>query len=312
MADPTIPIAFGAGVVSFLSPCVLPLVPGYVSYMSGMTAGADDMSPRVKTIRATVASLVFVAGFTLVFVPLGATATLLGQALRSYQDEFRIASGIFIILLGLVFMGVIKIRFLQQEARFHPKPGAGLWGAAVLGGAFAFGWSPCIGPILGSVLTLAAGRQGSALEGAVLLGSYSLGLGVPFILAGLGVTRLTGVVGWLRRHTRRVSLVSGVLLTIVGVLFVTDQLFRSRSGCRKPSRPRPGLPSPHLTPTPSESRGGYRLLAQRCSSRKEQRASAQRIRSTESPRQEYRTWYRLLSQRQSLVKSSACDRVVHR
>jgi cytochrome c-type biogenesis protein len=225
MADATVPLAFGAGVVSFLSPCVLPLVPGYISYMSGMTAGADEMSTRLKTIRATAASLAFVAGFTLVFVPLGATATLLGQALRGYQDEFRIVSGLFIILLGLVFMNVIKVRFLQQEARFHPKPGAGLWGAAVLGGAFAFGWSPCIGPILGSVLTIAAGRGGSPAEGALLLTSYSLGLGVPFILAGLGVSRLTGVVGWLRKRTRTVSLISGALLVIVGVLFITNQLF---------------------------------------------------------------------------------------
>lgn len=226
MADPTLPLAFGAGVVSFLSPCVLPLVPGYISYMSGMTAGADAMTARLKTVRATIASLVFVAGFTVVFVPLGATATLLGQALRSYQDQFRIVSGLFIILLGLVFMNVIKIPLLQREARFHPKPGAGLWGAGVLGGAFAFGWSPCIGPILGSVLTLAAGRGGSPAEGALLLTAYSLGLGVPFILSGVGVTRLTGVVGWLRKHTRVISLASGALLVIVGLLFITNQLFQ--------------------------------------------------------------------------------------
>jgi cytochrome c-type biogenesis protein len=225
MADPTLPIAFGAGVISFLSPCVLPLVPGYISYMSGMSASSDEMSAHVKTMRAATASLVFVAGFTAVFVPLGATATLLGQTLRSYQDELRIFSGLFIILLGLVFMNVIKVPFLQQEARFHPKPGAGLWGAAVLGGAFAFGWSPCIGPILGSVLTLAAGQGGSAGEGALLLGAYSLGLGVPFVLAGLGVTRLTGVVAWLRRRTRGMALASGALLVLVGVLFITNQLF---------------------------------------------------------------------------------------
>lgn len=226
MVDATVPLAFGAGVISFLSPCVLPLVPGYISYMSGMTAHTDGMSPRAKTLRATLAALVFVAGFTVVFVPLGATATLLGQALRGYQDQFRIASGVFIILLGLVFMNVIKIPFLQREARFHPKPGAGMWGAAVLGGAFAFGWSPCIGPILGSVLTIAAGRGGTVGEGALLLAAYSLGLGVPFILAGLGVTRLTGVVRWLRLRTRAVSLASGALLIVVGLLFVTNQLFQ--------------------------------------------------------------------------------------
>lgn len=226
MTDPTLPLAFAAGMISFLSPCVLPLVPGYISYMSGMSAGTDAMTARLKTVRATIASLVFVAGFTVVFVPLGATATLLGQALRGYQDQFRIFSGLFIIFLGLVFMNVIRIPFLQREARFHPEPGAGMGGAAVLGGAFAFGWSPCIGPILGSVLTLAAGRGGSAGEGALLLTAYSLGLGVPFILAGLGVTRLSGVVGWLRRHTRRVSLASGALLVAVGLLFVTNQLFQ--------------------------------------------------------------------------------------
>lgn len=228
MADATIPVAFGAGVISFLSPCVLPLVPGYVSYMSGLTAGSEDMTARSKTVRATVASLVFVLGFTVVFVPLGATATLLGSMLSDYRSELRIASGLFIIVLGLVFMNVIKISFLQREARFHPRPGAGLGGAAVLGGAFAFGWSPCIGPVLGSVLTLAVGRgtEGTVSEGAMLLGVYSLGLGVPFVLAGLGVTRLTSVVGWLRKHTRKVSLISGLLLVGVGVLFVTDQLFR--------------------------------------------------------------------------------------
>ncbi len=228
MPDATIPLAFGAGIISFLSPCVLPLVPGYVSYMSGLTAGSEDLSTRTKTVRATIASLVFVLGFTAVFVPLGATATLIGSFLTDYRNELRILSGAFIIVLGLVFMGIIKIPLLQQEARFHPRPGAGLGGAAVLGGAFAFGWSPCIGPVLGSVLTLAVGRgtEGTVTEGALLLGVYSLGLGVPFVLAGLGVTRLTSVVGWLRQHTRKVSLASGALLVLVGVLFVTDQLFR--------------------------------------------------------------------------------------
>lgn len=228
MNDATIPVAFAAGVISFLSPCVLPLVPGYISYMSGLTAGSEDMPARTKTARATTASLVFVLGFTVIFVPLGATATLLGSLLSDYRNELRVASGIFIIVLGLVFMDVIKIPFLQREARLHPRPGAGLGGAALLGGAFAFGWSPCIGPVLGSVLTLAVGRgtEGTVTEGATLLGVYSLGLGVPFVLAGLGVTRLTSVVGWLREHTRKVSLVSGSLLIVVGTLFVTDQLFR--------------------------------------------------------------------------------------
>ena len=226
MTDVSIPLAFGAGIISFLSPCVLPLVPGYISYMSGMSATGDEATGSAR--RAGLASLVFVAGFTAIFVPLGATATLLGSLLADYQDQLRIAGGIFIIFLGLVFLGVFRIGLLQREVRFHPRPGGGLWGSAVLGGAFAFGWSPCIGPVLGSVLTMAAGNgtEGGVGEGALLLSSYSLGLGVPFVAAGLGITRLSGAVAWLRRHTRTVGLVSGTLMVVVGLLFVTNQLFQ--------------------------------------------------------------------------------------
>lgn len=226
MNDVSFPIAFLAGIVSFLSPCVLPLVPGYISYMSGVSA-ASDGSPAAPR-RAVVAAAVFVLGFTVVFVPLGATATLLGSLLNDYQDQLRIASGVFIIFLGLLFVGAFRIPALQRDTRFQPRPGSGLWGSAVLGGAFAFGWSPCIGPVLGSVLTMAAGRgsEGGVGEGAALLAVYSLGLGVPFLAAGLGVTRLGGVVAWLRRHSRKVSLVSGMLLVGMGVLFVTNQLFQ--------------------------------------------------------------------------------------
>ncbi len=226
MTDVSFPIAFFAGIISFLSPCVLPLVPGYVSYMSGLSA-ATETTPAAPR-RAALAASVFVLGFTLVFVPLGATATLLGSLLNDYQDQLRVAGGAFIIFLGLVFLGVFRFGPLQREARFHPRPGAGLWGSAVLGGAFAFGWSPCIGPVLGSVLTMAAGNgsEGGVGEGALLLGVYSLGLGVPFVAAGLGITRLAGAVGWLRRHSRTVSTASGVLMVGMGLLFVTNQLFQ--------------------------------------------------------------------------------------
>jgi cytochrome c-type biogenesis protein len=226
MTDVSIPIAFLAGIISFLSPCVLPLVPGYVSYMSGVSA-ASEASPAAPR-RAALATTVFVLGFTAVFVPLGATATLLGSLLNDYQDQLRIAGGVFIIFLGLVFLGVFRFGPLAREARFHPRPGAGLWGSALLGGAFAFGWSPCIGPVLGSVLTTAAGNgsEGGVAEGALLLGAYSLGLGVPFVAAGLGITRLSGAVGWLRRHTRTVGIASGALMIVMGVLFVTNQLFQ--------------------------------------------------------------------------------------
>ena len=225
MADPTVPIAFAAGVVSFLSPCVLPLVPGYLSYMSGFSS---EEGVERRSFPAWLAALFFVLGFTLVFVALGATATLLGSLLRDNQRLLTQISGVLIILLGLVFMGVIKAPFLYREARFRPTPQAGAWGSLLLGGAFAFGWSPCIGAVMGAVLAMAAGQgaAGGPAQGAGLLAVYSLGLGLPFVLAGLGVSRLTGAMKWLRRHTRSVNLASGVLLVIVGVLFVTNQLFQ--------------------------------------------------------------------------------------
>jgi cytochrome c-type biogenesis protein len=226
MADPGPIAAFLAGLISFLSPCVLPLVPGYVSYMGGLSAGDVELSPRRRTLDATRAMAGFVGGFTVVFVALGATATILGRFLSDYEDIFLKVSGVLIILLGLVFLGVVKIPFLYREARFHPSAKAGFWGSATLGAAFAFGWSPCIGATLGPILAMAAGRgDGSAAQGAGLLAVYSLGLGVPFILAGLGVTRLTGAVKWLRTHTRTITWVGGVFLIGMGILFLTDRVF---------------------------------------------------------------------------------------
>jgi cytochrome c-type biogenesis protein len=224
VADPTVPIAFTAGLVSFLSPCVLPLVPGYLSYMSGVGAGEADDKRAVRTAAMAGA---FVAGFTAIFVALGATASLLGSFLADHKFALARVGGVFIILMGLVFMGVLRIPFLYREARFHPTPTAGLWGSVILGGAFAFGWSPCIGATMGAVLTMAAGRSalGGPAEGALLMAVYSLGLGVPFVLAGLGISRLTGALGWLRKHVRAVNLASGVLLVLVGLLFLTNRLF---------------------------------------------------------------------------------------
>ena len=227
-SDPSFPIAFLAGVVSFLSPCVLPLVPGYLSYMSGFSATGDEKS---RTIPAWVAALAFVAGFSIVFVTLGATVTLLGSFVKENQLLLTRVSGALIILLGLVFVGIIKAPFLYREARFHPTPGAGVWGSVIVGGAFGFGWTPCIGPTLGVALLMAAGRAstGGPGEGALLLATYSLGLGVPFVLAGLGVSRLTTAMAWLRKHVRTVNVVGGALLIVVGMLMITDQLFRLSS-----------------------------------------------------------------------------------
>ena len=217
MGEPTLPIAFAAGLVSFLSPCVLPLVPGYLSFMSGY--GPEQR----RSLETAAVAAAFVVGFTLVFVALGASATLLGSVLRSNRELLMRLSGAVIIVLGLVFLGVIKIPWLYRERRFHPTPKAGLYGSVVLGAAFAFGWSPCIGVTMGAALTLAASRNTMA-EGALLLAVYSLGLGVPFILAGLGVARLAGAVSWLRAHTRALNFAGGALLVIVGLLFVTDRV----------------------------------------------------------------------------------------
>jgi len=218
------PVAFLAGTISFLSPCVLPLVPGYLSYMSGMSASGDGVVPLRRTVLATLA---FVAGFTLIFVPLGATFSLLGAFLDQNRVLLTRIGGVFIIAMGLVFMGVIKLPFLYREARFHPTPGAGTGGAFLMGSAFAFGWSPCIGPVLAVILTMAAGggTTGGPLQGALLLTVYSLGLGLPFVLAGLGTARMTRALAWFRRHTRAVMTTSGVLLIGMGILFLTDRLF---------------------------------------------------------------------------------------
>lgn len=219
------PVAFLAGAVSFLSPCVLPLVPGYLSYMSGMSAAEDRV--EVRTRRVLLVALAFVGGFTLVFVPLGATVSLLGSFLDDNRVLLTRIGGVFIIAMGLLFIGVVKVPFLFREARFHPTPGAGTGGGFLMGASFAFGWSPCIGPVLGVILTMAAGQgsRGGPLQGAALLGVYSMGLGLPFVLSGLGTARVEGALAWFRRHTRAVMTTSGALLIAMGVLFLTDRLF---------------------------------------------------------------------------------------
>ena len=224
MVDPSAPIAFAAGVVSFLSPCVLPLVPGYLSYMSGLSTQTEGS----RTFPAWAASFAFVGGFSAVFVALGATATLLGSVLRDYQTLLARVGGVVIIAMGLIFMGAIKVPWLYREARFRPTPEVGLGGSVLLGAAFAFGWSPCIGATLGAVLAMAAGRgaTGGPAEGAFLLLMYSLGLGIPFIAAGLGISRLAGALAWFRKNVKVINLVSGVLLVAVGLLLVSGQFFQ--------------------------------------------------------------------------------------
>lgn len=224
-ADPLgILVAFGAGMLSFLSPCVLPLVPGYVSLVSGLSAAELENAERRDLRPVIVGIAAFVLGFTLVFTALGATVSALGKLLASHERAFEIGSGIVVGLLGLWLAGVGTPALFQRERRFHPLPSKlGPWAPLVMGMAFAFGWTPCIGPVLGGVLTLSAAR-GTLVSGVVLLVTYSLGLGVPFIATGLAFGRLTTVLARVRRRLWLVDIVAGAGLVAFGALLVTDQL----------------------------------------------------------------------------------------
>src|SRR3954452_25075084 len=191
MIDVSLPAAGFGGLISFLSPCVLPLVPPYLSFLAGTTfdqlAAGDDRAVRR---RALLAALLFVAGFTTVFVLLGATASALGQIVRQYLQVLSMVAGFAIIVMGLHFLGLFRIGLLYREARIDVQRPVGLWGAYVMGLAFAFGWTPCIGPILAAILAV-AGSETSVAHGALLLAVYSAGLGVPFLLAAFAMKPFT-------------------------------------------------------------------------------------------------------------------------
>lgn len=224
MADPSIPAAFGAGVISFLSPCVLPLVPGYLSMMSGLAGAELAETKGANQRRLLLATLMFVAGFTVVFVALGASASAVGDVLAEHKVVLNRVMGAVVIAMGLFLAGVASPRLLQAEKRFHVSPSRlGPWAAPVMGVAFAFGWTPCIGPVLGGVLTLAA-TESTVAKGAALLLVYSLGLGVPFVLTGFGLARLESTFSWVKRHYRIINGVSGALLVVFGYLLLTNQL----------------------------------------------------------------------------------------
>jgi len=234
-ADPLgVVVAFAAGMLSFLSPCVLPLVPGYVSMVSGLSAAdldgahvdrADpDRSVRRPPAAALPGVLGFIAGFTVVFTALGAGASVVGRLLLANQRTFDIAAGALVTLLGLWLAGVGTPRLFQAERRFHPRPSRlGRWAPPVMGMAFAFGWTPCIGPVLGGVLGLAADRA-TLTSGLVLLVAYSLGLGVPFLATGLAFGRLTVLAARVRRRLWLVDVVAGAALVAFGVLLLTGEL----------------------------------------------------------------------------------------
>ena len=213
-------IAFGAGLISFLSPCVLPLIPGYISYISG-----QNLSQLVeKKQKILMKTMVFSLGFSLVFISFGATASLLGSILINYSDLLRIIAGIIIVIFSLQIMGVLKLSALNKEKRFYTKNYSNnLFFPFLVGTAFAFGWTPCIGPVLGSILTLAA-VETSIAQGVILLSFYSLGLAIPFILSGYAITKFLSVSKNLKSKMRLISLIGGSILLITGILILTNVL----------------------------------------------------------------------------------------
>lgn len=220
--DVSIPAALAAGVISFLSPCVLPLVPPYLIYLTGATIEhvANDEEQRASRRAVMLSALVFVLGFSTVFVALGASASLIGSLIRAWSAQLSIIAGIAIILMGLHFLGLTRIGFLMREGRLPiPKP-VGLWGAYVMGLAFAFGWTPCIGPILAAILSVAA-SEATVTKGAGLLAVYSAGLGIPFLVAAFMVERFSSVLARMKKHLATVERVMGALMILVGIGFLT-------------------------------------------------------------------------------------------
>jgi cytochrome c-type biogenesis protein len=218
----TILAALLAGLVSFLSPCVLPLVPPYLVYLAGTSIerlSGDD--PKTGSMRDTVlAALLFVCGFSTVFVALGASASVIGAFIRAYSADLAIVAGLVIIVMGLHFLGVFRIGWMLREQRMEMIKPVGLWGAYLMGLAFAFGWTPCIGPILAAILAVAASEQ-TVAKGAGLLAVYSAGLGIPFLLAALAVKPFAEFLVRFRRHLIHMERVMGGLLVLTGIAFLT-------------------------------------------------------------------------------------------
>ena len=224
--DPGLIGAFAGGMLSFLSPCVLPLVPGYLSLVSGLSVAELQEGERSNVRRVIVSTLLFIAGFTAVFVALGAAASGLGQTLREHQRGLESVAGALVMAMGVFLAGFVSPRFLMAERRLHVTPSElGSWAPPVMGAAFAFGWTPCIGPVLAGVLGLAE-HDATLSRGVILLGVYSLGLGVPFLVTGVAFDRMTGVFSVVRRHFRAVNLVAGVALFAFGFLLFTHRLSR--------------------------------------------------------------------------------------
>src|SRR5947208_5388274 len=222
MNDVSIPAAVIAGLVSFLSPCVLPLVPPYLVYLTGATIEHVTHDETISSSKRAVmiSALVFVRGFSTVFVALGASASFIGGFIRAWSAQFSILAGIIIIIMGLHFLGLTRIGLLMREGRLPiPKP-VGLWGAYVMGLAFAFGWTPCIGPILAAILSIAA-AEATVVKGAGLLAVYSAGLGIPFLVAAFMVEQFSALFAKMKQHLATVERAMGVLMIITGIGFLT-------------------------------------------------------------------------------------------
>jgi cytochrome c-type biogenesis protein len=232
----TLLMAFAAGLLSFISPCVLPLIPGYLSYISGLSldemrgtgvaaggAAVAVIAPPDARRRIIIASLAFILGFSLVFIAVGATASVVGRFVMERLPILSRLAGIVIIFFGLHTMGLLRIEWLYQEKRLQAsRRPAGPFGAMLVGIAFAFGWTPCIGPILSGILFL-AGSSETVGEGVKLLATYSAGLGVPFLLTALAVNRFFGALARIRHHYHKIEVVSGILLVVIGLLIFTNK-----------------------------------------------------------------------------------------
>jgi cytochrome c-type biogenesis protein len=218
--------AFLAGLISFVSPCVLPLVPGYLSFVAGRSLGQIQEANRHERLRVLTQSIWFVLGFSTIFLILGASATAIGRLLLTYRQEANLIGGVIVILFGTLMTGMLPLQWLQREWRFIGRlknEGGGLGAAYLLGVAFAFGWTPCIGPILGAILTVSASTA-NVSSGLALLAVYSLGLGIPFLLTAISLDRFLQHQKLLRRWGRPMHIMAGLIMVGMGGLMVTGQL----------------------------------------------------------------------------------------
>ena len=223
--------AFAAGFVSFLGPCVLPLIPGFLSFISGLSAEELETGDADVRLRILIASLLFVLGFTMVFVLMGASASFIGGWLLQYKNVLNKAAAVMIIVFGLSLMGFFSLPFFQTGGLHAKIKNKGLWSVVPLGMAFAVGWTPCVGPILTAILTY-AGTTGTVRTGMALLATYSLGLGLPFILSGLLFTQFLTAFGWLRQRYQTIAIAGGLLLVAMGVLILTGHIIYINSWLR--------------------------------------------------------------------------------